>query len=76
MGQRQQHCDAGTDQAGTDGSAWLSTLVDTFERAAQLENVPCDAKSLSAAMSRLERPAILPSRPVARRRQATLEVQH
>ncbi|KAA0074609.1 hypothetical protein [Tardiphaga sp. P9-11] len=71
MGQRHQHCDA-----GTDGSAWLSTLVDTFQRTAQLENVPCDAKSLSAAMARLERPAILPSRRVARRRQVTLEFQH
>lgn len=75
MGQRHQHPDAGTQTAGTDGSAWLSTLIDTFERTAQLENVPCDTKALSAAKAHLQR-AILRPRPVLRRRQATLLVQH
>jgi hypothetical protein len=54
----------------------LSTLIDTFERTAQLENVPCDTKALSAAKARLQRPAILRPRPVLRRRQATLLFQH
>ncbi|MGM4885490.1 hypothetical protein AB7813_06350 [Tardiphaga sp. 20_F10_N6_6] len=76
MSQRHQHPDAGTQAAGTDGSAWLSTLIDTFERTAQLENVPCDTKALSAAKARLQRPAILRPRPVLRRRQATLLFQH
>ena len=71
MGQRHQYPDA-----GTDGSAWLSTLIDTFERTAQLENVPCDTKALSAAKAHLQRIAVLQPRPVLRRRQVTLLSQH
>lgn len=70
MGQRHQHSDA-----GTDGSAWLSTLIATFARTEQLKAVPCDAKTLSAAKAHLRR-ALLQARRVARRRQATLEFQH
>jgi hypothetical protein len=71
MGHRHPHPDA-----GTDSSAWLSTLIDTFERTTQLENVPCDTKALAAAKAHLQRPAILRPRPVSRRRQATLLFQH
>ncbi|MDB5500949.1 MAG: hypothetical protein JWR89_851 [Tardiphaga sp.] len=49
MGQRQQ-----PSNAETEGSAWLGTLVDTFERAERLGDVPCDPGLLSAARLRLQ----------------------
>lgn len=69
MGQRHQHS-----HAGSDASAWLNTLIDTFERTAELGDVPCDAKAVSSMMSRLQRPAAMPAPSHQRRRQATLEV--
>jgi hypothetical protein len=71
MGQRHQHSDAGTDD-----SAWLNTLINTFERTEEFGDVPCDARTVSVMMSRLQRPAVTPARSHRRRRQATLEVQH
>jgi hypothetical protein len=50
MGQRQQYS-----RTGTEGSAWLGELVDTFERAERLGDVACDPKLLSAARLRLQR---------------------
>jgi hypothetical protein len=68
MGHRHQHSDFRTDD-----SAWLNTLIDTFERTEDLSDVPCDAKTVSAAMARLNNGTEKPSQ---RRRQATLEVHH
>jgi hypothetical protein len=71
MGQRHQHSDA-----GIDGFAWLNMLIETFERTEEFGDVPCDAKTMSLMMCRLQRPAVTRARSHQRRRQATLEVQH
>jgi hypothetical protein len=52
MGQHQPFSAAGD-------KAWLSNLVDTFARAEQIHDEPCNAAVRAAAMARLQRPAAL-----------------
>jgi hypothetical protein len=70
MGQRHQNSDPTAD------CAWLNTLIDTFERTEELGNVPCDANTVSAAMSRLQGQPSSRTLVRQRRRQATLELNH
>lgn len=71
MAQRHQHS-----YVGIDGSAWLETLIDAFERTEDLGDVPCDAKIVSSVMSRLQRPALTTVPSHQRRRRAVLEAHH
>lgn len=65
MGQHQPY-------SAADDNAWLSDLVDTFARAEQIHDEPCNAAIRAAAIARLQRPAI--ARPsVSVRRIALLE---
>ena len=41
-----------------DDNAWLSNLVETFVRAEQLHDEPCDPAVSAATMARLQRPAV------------------
>ncbi len=68
MGHRHQNS-----QPETSDSAWLNTLIDTFERTEELCSVPCDAKTVSATMSRLQGQSGGASLH-QRRRKATLEM--
>jgi hypothetical protein len=43
--------------SAADDKAWLSNLVDTFARAEQIHDEPCNAAVRAAAMARLQRPA-------------------
>lgn len=43
--------------SAADDTAWLSNLVDTFARAEQINDEPCNPAVLEAAMARLQRPA-------------------
>lgn len=43
--------------SAADGTMWLSSLVETFERTEQLHREPCDRAVVSAAIERLKRPA-------------------
>ena len=45
--------------AASDDFAWLSGLVDTFERTEQLHDEQCDPAIVSAAIARLQCPATL-----------------
>ncbi len=54
MGQRQPF-------SAADDNAWLSNLVDTFVRTEEMHDEPCSQAALSAAMNRLQRPALRPS---------------
>lgn len=47
--------------------AWLSSLVDTFERAEALHNAPCDPALLAMVAARLRRPAELRHQAPVRR---------
>jgi hypothetical protein len=72
MGQRHQNSHLGTEDA-----AWLTTLIDTFERTEELAAVPCDAKTVAATMSRLQgRDCTQTLTRWQRRREATLEFHH
>jgi hypothetical protein len=52
MAQRNQHTGSGIGD-----TRWLATLVDTFEAAERLGDVPCDNNALRAVKARLARPA-------------------
>jgi len=66
MGQRQPF-------SATDDNAWLSNLVDTFERTEQLHDESCSPAVVAEAMCRLQRPAA-PRRLKSRRRTELLEL--
>lgn len=57
-----------------DDTMWLSKLVGTFERAEQLHDEPCDQALVSAALARLQRPAMPVRRPNGGRRTELLEL--
>lgn len=46
-------------EPGNGGTGWLSTLVETFNKAERLGSVPCDRNLLSAMHARLAEPALL-----------------
>jgi hypothetical protein len=52
MAQRNHHTGSGLGD-----TRWLATLVDTFEVAERLGDVPCDTNALRAVKARLARPA-------------------
>lgn len=58
--------------SAADNNAWLSNLVDTFARAEQMHDEPCSPAVISAAMARLQRPAL--RRPKMSRRVEVLEL--
>ena len=44
------------DHASEAGQVWLSSLVETFDRAERLHDVPCEESSLRAMRAQLARP--------------------